>query len=599
MKIFILMLSVVGISLSSIFVANADEPEKPKYFLGGYAALNSNIHQADFQSLPECPSCSPGFRTGNGFGFAAGVLFNYPLVDNISLDFRLGYSGLHGELNATETIGNVELLNSGVPATVDAVAEHIIDASLSTIGLDATVNFKFFSALESAIGIRGAFLMSASTSQTETLISPDFVTFLDGKTVRNEYKDIEIADKNSFQMFGVAGLSYDFPISKTAYISPELRFYFPITDISSADWSVSTLHIGVALKIPVFAAKPLPAVRDTLYLRDTTTVAKFGLPAPITTMIGSKETFGVIEGNGLRKLRTTISEYYRTQIPEYAELSSSISAVGITKDGKRIVDPVIIIEEIETREDFPLLPYVFFQNGSSDLTKTVMKLRSKADYNELDLKDLPWNTLGIYSDLLNIVALRMNAYPQSSITITGCNNNTGIESKNIALSGARAAAVKKYLREICGIDAVRIKTKSRNLPAQPGRDNDEDGMAENSRVEISSNTANILSPMSLSENQRTADPPTIEIIPSVKAEKDLKNWDIKVNQDDKIIREYSGEGMPKTQIWQVEEGLIPEMEKPLGIVMNVEDEYGQTKRAETALNIKQLTIKKKRNILKN
>jgi hypothetical protein len=39
--------------------------------------------------------------------------------------------------------------------------------------------------------------------------------------------------------------------------------------------------------------------------------------------------------------------------------------------------------------------------------------------------------------------------------------------------------------------------------------------------------------------------------------------------------------MPKTQIWQVEEGLIPEMEKPLGIVMNVEDEYGQTKRAET------------------
>ncbi|MCK5742784.1 MAG: OmpA family protein, partial [Chlorobi bacterium] len=311
------------------------------------------------------------------------------------------------------------------------------------------------------------------------------------------------------------------------------------------------------------------------------------------------ETFGVIEGNGLRKLRTTISEYYRTQIPEYAELSSSISAVGITKDGKRISNPVIVIEEIETREDFPLLPYVFFQNGSSDLTKTVMKLRSKADYNELNLKDLPWNTLGIYSDLLNIVALRMNAYPRSSITITGCNNNTGIESKNIALSAARAAAVKKYLTEICGIDDKRIKTKSRNLPAQPGRADDEDGMAENSRVEISSNNSNILSPMSLSENQRTADPPTIEIIPSIKAEKDLKNWDIKVNQDDKIIREYSGEGMPETQIWQVEEGVIPEMEKPLGIVMNVEDEYGQTKRAETALNIKQLTIKKKRNILKN
>ena len=201
MKIFRLILCLVIISASSIFALNADEPEKPKYFLGGYAALNSNIHQADFQSLPECPSCSPGFRSGSGLGFAAGVLFNYPLVDNISLDFRLGYSGLHGELNSNETIGNVELLNSGVPATVDAVAEHIIDASLSTIGLDATVNFKFFSALESAIGIRGAYLMSASTSQTETLISPDFVTFLDGKTVRNEYTDIEITEKNSFQMF--------------------------------------------------------------------------------------------------------------------------------------------------------------------------------------------------------------------------------------------------------------------------------------------------------------------------------------------------------------------------------------------------------------
>lgn len=79
----------------------------------------------------------------------------------------------------------------------------------------------------------------------------------------------------------------------------------------------------------------------------------------------------------------------------------------------------------------------------------------------------------------------LKAHPDWSVTIEGHTDNVGDDAKNLALSRARAAAVKAELTQRLGIDAARVKADGFGSKRPVDTNATPDGRARNRRVEVS------------------------------------------------------------------------------------------------------------------
>jgi outer membrane protein OmpA-like peptidoglycan-associated protein len=612
-KIFYLFVIIALLNINFLFSQNGDSAKRvPSFYIGAYGAINANIHFADFDSLIGIPNCCPHFTDGTGTGFEVGGLVEIPFNDAISLDLRLGFSTLNANLKVNEAIGNYPVkLSDGSFSTILVDVEHSINSKLFTAGFAPAINFKFFGDVFMSAGFRASYMFTASFDQVEQLLSPEDVTFRNGTLVNNVLTGQEIPNKNSFLLFGVFGIGYNFSIGGDAKLTPEIRYDVPFMNIAttvlkqppdypSGSWKAASLQFGLALKFPVYPTRERELIKETIFKRDTNVIAVLGLKEEKIRLTDEHEE--LVRGKmGLYKdvERTIIYETYEKQIPKTAKLESSIEITGIAPDGTRRANPALVIEELETEEGFPLLPHIYFEEGSSDLTQTNLNLLTKDKISDFAIEKLPWNTLNIYSELLNIVAKRLVQNPKANLTITGCNSNSGIEAKNVKLSQQRAEAVKNYFVNTWYIDAKRIVIKKQNLPDNPGNKTEKDGQIENQRAELSSNDFNIIMPVNLKEIARKANPPLIEIKSNVESDAGLKDWELTIVQDRKEIRKYSSDKMPEKIEWKVEEEPSPRLEAPINIKFNAKDVIEQETNSEKKLSIEQLTIKKKRFELKD
>ncbi len=191
-------------------------------------------------------------------------------------------------------------------------------------------------------------------------------------------------------------------------------------------------------------------------------------------------------------------------------LDGNITAVGVDENGNEIPNPVFTIEEFVSNRLDPLLNYVFFEDNSSEIPNRYMKLNN-SDARDFEINDLfRESTLDIYYNMLNIIGKRMYVHKETTITLVGCNSNLNEEEGNLELSENRAKEVKEYLVDVWNIDENRIKTESRNLPEQASTPIEEaDKIQENRRVEIYSDSYEILEPVFIEKLDRTANPPIV------------------------------------------------------------------------------------------
>ena len=599
------MQRIILVFILSVFAFNAlisQETKQPAYYLGIWGAYGLNSHNGGFEDFPEAPGCCGNYGDGNGTGLGLGLLFDIRLNDDFDFISRLGWHKLDGAFKTTEVIGNTEIreLTTGETSYVgDVTAEYALDGYLGVLNFEPGINYNFFGNFGLAAGVTIGVLTNNTYDRKETLLSPAYVVYkVSGTRVRNEIYGSEIPEANSLQFGAFAGLDYDVSLSERVFLSPEVRYYIPFTQVRSFEneaenWTVSRLHFGLALKVAFYKSEKEIIERETI-LRDTTEVFMKGLDkeriVKTSTDIDISETeeFGSIIRN------KTITERYERQIPEASELFADVKLYGIDNDGNKIADPKIIIEEFEVEESFPLLPHIYFAEGSAELNNTSQDLLTPSAADEFTEAALEWNTLDIYSEMLNIIASRMEQFPEASITITGTNNNMGVEENNLGLSMQRANSVKKYLTDVWGIDPSRIDTKSRNMPEKPANNDRNDGRVENRRAEISSNTWQITKPVYLKSVERTANPPQVEITPIVKSDAGIKKWSLSVSEEGSRLRNYEGTTMPEPIVWQVAQSPVPQSERLVNVQMSASDKNNKTVNVSKELSIEQLTIKKKR-----
>lgn len=580
--------------------AQTGESREPLYYLGVFGAYNRNIHSAEFSELPGFKSCCPQFTSGSGNGFAAGAVGELPLTDFLRLQIRPAFSSIGGTLTAPENIGNTRIRRPTAPfdtITTPVMVEHRVIGTLYTIGLEPTAAFNVTAGLFAHVGFSVAYLMNAEADVRETIIEPASATFLDGRAFRND-KTGAIPDASSLLFSGIFGLSYELPIGGGKFLRPDIRYFLPLGNVADVSWKVSTLQIGAGLIFAVYPPEEIRYLRDTVYLRDTATRFTAGLDRERVIRTRSNMQVETIRDGNTEIRRVTISENYLHEIPRITQFAVSVSASGVEPDGTRQPQPTIRIEEIETEEGFPLLPHIFYPEGSGNLSKTGMRMLDPQRAKQFREDKLPHNTLDIYADMLNVIGSRLKMKPAAKLYITGAANTIGADAKP-EVAADRAEQLQWYFEKVWGIEPSRIIKKSRGLPEKPATNSMDDGKEENRRAELSSDDPDIFRPVTLREIERKATPPRIEITPNVQSDTGITRWNIVAEQSGEKLRTYSGTGIPGVQSWSLEIAPQPKFETPVNVSLTATNERGEEQTARTTMKVQQLTLRKKRYELKN
>ncbi len=245
------------------------------------------------------------------------------------------------------------------------------------------------------------------------------------------------------------------------------------------------------------------------------------------------------------KVIDTNNDAFEAKTPKCSVKVSSKAIIDefvLPPEGTISVDPESLnIEEVTIIDSSPLLNYVFFETKESKIPERYKLLKSQTEAKAFDETKLQ-NAIEKYYNVLNIIGKRLSENKDALITLTGCISNTGKERNKIAISKARAEEVKAYLKYIWGINPDRIKVVARKLPAVPSTNSVAQGRLENQRVEIFSETPEILDSIKSTYTFAESDNNEIKIHPDIQIGYDLKDWKIEILGQDQVLKEVKGSG---------------------------------------------------------
>src|SRR5947208_1404281 len=93
--------------------------------------------------------------------------------------------------------------------------------------------------------------------------------------------------------------------------------------------------------------------------------------------------------------------------------------MGVNDDGSEVAEPVISVERLHVTEVYPMLHYVFFDDGSSQIPTRYHQrsANARSGFNEHDL--FTAGAMEIHHHLLDILGKRLAENPTTSVTLLG------------------------------------------------------------------------------------------------------------------------------------------------------------------------------------
>jgi outer membrane protein OmpA-like peptidoglycan-associated protein len=370
-----------------------------------------------------------------------------------------------------------------------------------------------------------------------------------------------ISGTNIFQ-FGVAiEASYSMPIEPHLALRPSLNAFVPFTRIDPSLWNFS-LNASLALEYHldnIFGPEPMTLAVEPARLP---VPPQSALPTP--TIIPPKKTM----------------------------LTVSVKALGVEKNGKEVEEPVVSIERMHVTEVFPMLHYIFFDDGSSDIPSRYYHSTSatRSQFHEKEL--FTANALDIHHHVLDILGKRLAEHPDAGITLVGTRSehseNDSLANNLIGL--ARAKSVQDYLIHVWGISTDRIHLRGRSLPEAASDDHNAFGQAENRRVEIIPSSPIITAPLWTERIERVATPPQINFEPEITANAGIRSATISVYQHGRILYRIDAlDSTSNSYNWTIDGHSMPDdapsAEDSLRYVFTAIDSLGDTAQAGGVIHL--------------
>ena len=260
------------IALPALFILfNAAESfsqqDYTDYIISGGAYAGANIYLSDFTQLPGYPSSSPGYDNALGFGY--GLFGEFRYIPSFQLfgmktriGFRLSYRNLSADYAIEDPYANIITGND----YQKAVTEHWLAADISEIGLSPQISVTPMESfpLQVSLGAELGYLLNSTFEQQERILSPDFITYIDGKTTRNESSG-DIPGASSIYAGAVLGFAYPAVQFGNFRIYPELEFLYGLTSIAeNTGWNSHGINAGFSIRYRIPEPELVPPMAPPL-----------------------------------------------------------------------------------------------------------------------------------------------------------------------------------------------------------------------------------------------------------------------------------------------------------------------------------------------
>ncbi|MFA6234712.1 MAG: OmpA family protein [Bacteroidota bacterium] len=258
----------------------------------------------------------------------------------------------------------------------------------------------------------------------------------------------------------------------------------------------------------------------------------------------------------------------------------------------------LVMQEEIIRETFPMLNYVFFEQGSAVIPERYKRIGPEAiaTFKEGAIEG---GALDFYYNVLNIIGSRLRTVPTATITVSGYLNNTGTEKRNETLARDRAAAVRDYLRTVWGIEESRIAVATGVLPPLPSSSRDSLGQAENRRVEITTESSALLGPVTFVRRIAGVTPMQVEFRPTITADEGVEAWVLSMEQGGKEFDRRQGTQPEKsiTWNWKNRAGALPASSGDLVCRFLVSDRAGDSNTSEpVSVRVREVRNERRQNV---
>lgn len=541
-----------------------------RYGLGGIIGAGYDMHYAPIKGLPGIPSCCPEYSTASAIMPVTDVQGHLRFSQNLRGELRLGLDYHSATLSVDQ---NTVIAPNGVDE--NATIGYELTTTRTYLGISPIVAYDVLPRVSLLGGIRLGTLMSSNFSQSESIVAPVDITYNDGSRKRFTFDSTGIPGAASMRFAAVLGARTSIPISADKHwrIEPELVINLGLTDIQSAQpWSLTSVRLGVGLAWQSYAedeplpTPPPPPPPPPPPVKKDTVVAEVKPAAPV---VQPKRL-------AIRGIRSQMFD----------------------EAGQPLASPKIAVNNIISLNLYALLNYVFFDDVSAEIPARYKRL-TPVEVSSYSLDHLNGaGTVAIYQDILNIIGYKLKNGPNEKIIITGCNSNSGAEKSNRDLSRQRAANVQEYFLRVWGIEPSRLAIQARDLPENPSNVTLADGIAENRRVEITSQDSRLLDPIFFTDTLRTMNAATVALTPDVTVDTTVQEWTLDVMQGQRKIETLSGKGaLPANVNWNIagRTNVFPRTQEPLDYDLSVVDVTGQQTHSKTrGYNVEQLYRKDKR-----
>lgn len=245
-----------GQVLDSPPVTSLDTTTSPKRTLpgpreiwrgGAFVVVGRTLHTADgITGLPGVPNCCDGFYDGFGSVWSLGIVGEIPISGHSTrVGWRFAASSYEGLLTRKiqEEINADRRLQIGI-------FEHTVTSSHFGFSLEPYLAFRPLRNGAIRLGFNTEFMVSGAFSQEEQLISPEGVTYSNGRRTRLEFSG-PVEEANALFLGVTGALQYEFSISEDGewVLVPEaIGFYGLSNMIDETPWVVHGARLGLSLQ---------------------------------------------------------------------------------------------------------------------------------------------------------------------------------------------------------------------------------------------------------------------------------------------------------------------------------------------------------------
>lgn len=513
------------ISYSFTFAQFGIDTNYSRWRLGTMVNFGYNIHTAEFGALPGVPNCCPQFTGGTSTSMSHITQVQYRL----NHDWTLGLRGGLFEQPVIMTARQRSLASvSGQLRDVEI--EYEINADIQTIAAQPFISYHLTDPFQIKAGLWTGILSTKQFSQKEELVQPETGTFENNRRTRFEQSG-DIQQTSSLMLGSVLGISYDLPLNatKTFLLVPEISYQYNLTNfIQTNTWRASTIWAGISA---MYNFRSEPYVPPP--------------PAPPPAVVYVKPN---------------------PEPPKTIIKLLALESLDPTKEPKEI--KVIPITQEVTKTILPLLPYIFFDANTEQIPNRYLESSHLFKNSSLEA----------YEGIFPLLAQRLTNNPTSTISLKGCENQNEFTQFKGSLARKRANAVKERLVSNFGISANRITIVENSFASKKSNENSEEGLSENSRVEIYSTLPAVLAPIEIADTVSKSTFAGFQVSPTIVSEDNDISWNVTTETSKKVLTN-SKRSMPVSPITiALTKDAIDELSKTSSYKITVkgEDSYNQT-----------------------